>query len=260
MKNLKQGWRIQIRVIGALLVRELNTRFGRDNIGFLWIMAEPMLFAGLVSIVWTVLRGGDENGIGIAAFVGSGYIPLTFFRSSVSRAAKIVEANSGLMYHRQVKMLDFVFTRVLIEFIGAMMAYVFFGFVLSLFGLFPIPYNVGIVVGGFVLYGFFTLSLCLILAPLSEVSESVEKLLPVTTYIMIPFSGTFNMASWLNPKLRDALLWSPPSNAMEIMRYGLFGGKVQPSYSISTTLAISMVCMLCGLILSRHVRRSLVVA
>lgn len=260
MKNLANGWRIQVRVIGALLVRELNTRFGRDNIGFLWIMGEPLLFAGLVSIVWTFMRGPAENGVSIVAIIGSGYLPLTFFRHAVSRSSKVVEANSGLLYHRQVKMLDFVFTRVLIEFIGAMMAYVFFGAVLGFFGLFPVPDNIGVIIGGFLLYGFFTLSICLILAPLSEVSEVVEKLLGVTTYIMIPFSGTFNMNSWLSPQVRAIMLWSPPANAMEVMRYGLFGGKVQPYYDIPETLAFSAICTLFGLILCRHVRRGLVVA
>ena len=260
MQNLQDGWRIQFRVIGALMVRELNTRFGRENIGFLWIMAEPLLFAGFVATMWAFMRGNEENGIGIVAFVGSGYLPLTFFRNSVTRSAKLVEANSGLMYHRQIKMLDFIFTRVLIEMIGAMMAYVFFGTVLGFFGLFPMPYDIGIMIGGFLLYAFFTLSVCLMLAPLSEMSEVVEKLLPVTTYIMIPFSGTFNMSQWLSPKLRDILLWSPPANAMEIMRYGLFGDKVQPSYSIPNTLACSLVCTLIGLILCRRIRRKLVVA
>lgn len=260
MSSLGKGWRIQVRVVGALLIRELNTRFGRDNIGFLWIMVEPLLFAGLVSLVWTFIRGSDENGIGIVAFIGSGYLPLTLFRHCVGRSSKVVEANSGLMYHRQVKMLDFVFTRVLIEVIGTMMAYVFFGTVMGFFGLFPLPYNPGIVIGGFLLYAFFTLSVCLILAPLSEISELIEKLLPVTTYIMIPFSGTFNMNAWVKPSVRGILLWSPPANAMEIMRYGLFGGKVQPIYDIPNTLAVSGVFMLFGLILCRQIRRKLVVA
>jgi capsular polysaccharide transport system permease protein len=260
MNRLREGWRIQTRVIGALLVRELNTRFGRDNIGFLWIMGEPLLFAGLVSLVWTFMRGAEENGVSIVAIIGSGYLPLTFFRNAANRSAKIVEANSGLLYHRQVKMLDFVFTRVLIEFIGSMMAYVFFAVVMGFFGLFPIPWNIGIVIGGFLLYAFFTLSVCLVLAPLSEVSELVEKLLPVTVYIMIPFSGTFNMNSWLAPKVRDVMLWSPPANAMEVMRYGLFGGKVQPYYDIPETLAFSMICTLFGLILCRQIRRKIVVA
>jgi capsular polysaccharide transport system permease protein len=260
MNKFRQGWRIQQRVIGALMIRELNTRFGRDNIGFLWIMAEPLLFAGLVSIVWTFMRGTEENGVSIVALIGSGYLPLTFFRNSVGRSAKVVEANSGLMYHRQVKMLDFVLTRVIIEFIGAMMAYVFLGSVMCAFGLFPIPNNIGILIGGLVIYGFFTLSICLILAPLSEVSELVERLLPVTTYIMIPFSGTFNMNSWLSPQVRDIMLWSPPANAMEIMRYGLFGETVQPYYSITEPLVVSTICTMFGLIFMRKIRRKIIVA
>ncbi|MDE2303317.1 MAG: ABC transporter permease [Sphingomonadales bacterium] len=260
MSALSEGWRIQTRVIGALMIRELNTRFGRDNIGFLWICAEPMLFAGLVGLVWSFIRGPEENGIGIVAFIGSGYIPLTFFRSAVGRSNKVVEANSGLMYHRQIKMLDFVFTRVFIEMIGAMMAYVFFAGALGLVGLFPIPANPGILIAGFLLYALFTLSVCLILAPLSELSEVIEKLLPVTTYIMIPFSGTFQLNSWLSPSVRAVELWSPPANAMEIMRLGLFGDKVHPYYDLSSTLAISAVLMMIGLIMSRRMRRDIVVA
>ena len=36
---------VQMNVIGALIMRELHTRFGRDNIGYLWVFAEPMLLA-----------------------------------------------------------------------------------------------------------------------------------------------------------------------------------------------------------------------
>jgi hypothetical protein len=34
----------QLRVLYALLARELLTRYGRHNIGFVWLFAEPMLF------------------------------------------------------------------------------------------------------------------------------------------------------------------------------------------------------------------------
>ena len=35
------SWTIARRVIGALLLRELLTRYGRNNIGFLWLFVEP---------------------------------------------------------------------------------------------------------------------------------------------------------------------------------------------------------------------------
>ena len=87
MTHFSKGLRVQLKVIQALLIRELVTRFGRENIGFLWIMAEPLLFAGLVGIVWTFLKGPESHGIGVIAFVISGYIPLTFLRHSFGRSS-----------------------------------------------------------------------------------------------------------------------------------------------------------------------------
>ncbi len=260
MSALRQGWRIQQRVIGALMTRELTTRYGRENIGFLWVMAEPILFAGLVSIVWSYLKGPEEHGVSIVAFIVSGYLPLTVLRHSIGRCTNIFIANGSLMYHRQIRILDFVFVRVLIEMIGGMMAYLFIGILLIYFGYFPVPADIGFLVGGWLLYSLFVLSVCLIVAPLSEVSEVLEKLLPVTIYIAIPFSGTFTMASWLAPTARDFMLWSPLVNAMEMMRYGLFGDAVHPYYDVKNPLAFSMVFAVIGLTLCRHVRRTLVVS
>lgn len=259
MPSLSAGWRIQVRVIKALMIRELTTRFGRENIGFLWVMVEPLLFAGLVGLVWTWMKGPEDHGVSVVAFVVSGYIPLTLLRNSFGRCTNIFVANGSLMYHRQIKILDFVFVRVLIEFIGAMMAYLFIGAILAYAGLFPIPADLGYVIGGWLLYALFVLSMCFIVAPLSEMSEVLEKLLPVTIYISIPFSGTFNMVSWLTPEVREIMLWSPMVNAVEMMRYGLFGNAVRPYYNLTVPLMSSMICMVIGLALCRHVRRTLVV-
>ncbi len=258
--RLASSWRIQVRVIRALMIRELITRFGRENIGFLWMMAEPLLFASLVGIMWTLLRGGTEHGsISTAAFIATGYIPLTLFRHSVSQSVKLFSANSSLMYHRQVKVLDIVFVRFLIEFIGASMAFLLIGSVLHLLGLMPIPMYPGYLLWGLGLYGLFTLSLCLVLAPLSEKSDVLEKLIPVTTYVMIPFSGTFTMNAWLAPKAQEYMVYSPFVDAVELIRYGVFGDVVTPIYNPVVPLVASMVLMTIGLMMCRRARRTLVI-
>lgn len=260
MERLQEGFRIQVKVIQALTSRELMTRFGRENIGFLWIMVEPLLFAVLVGVVWTFVRGTMNHGINVFAFVVTGYIPLTFLRNSLGRSANIFVANSSLLYHRQVKVLDFIIVRVLIEAVGAMMAYMFGGIVLAFFGLFPFPSDIGSLVLGWAIYVFFVFSVCTVLAPLSEISEVIEKLVPISVYLAIPFSGVFNMAAWLPPSAREALMWSPLVSGMELMRYGLFGPTaVTPYYDIPKALGVSIVCLLVGLILCRRIRRTMTV-
>lgn len=259
MPSLVQGWSIQTRVLKALLIRELSTRFGRENIGFLWMMVEPLLFPALVAIMWRFLKGPEEHGISIIAYVITGYVPLTMFRHAVQRCAGVFTANSSLMYHRQIRLLDFILVRFLVEMIGSMMSFTFIAVVLIRLDLFPVPANFGYFTAGWALYCLFTFSLCLVLAPLSEVSEIVEKFIPITTYLMIPFSGTFNQVSWLTPDLRSIMLWSPFVDAMEMMRFGVFGNDVDPYFNVWTPLAESMVCLTLGLIMCRRVRKGLTV-
>lgn len=259
MSRLVEGLRVQVRVISALMLRELATRFGRENIGFLWIMVEPLLFAVLVGIVWRILHGPEEYGIDMVAFVVTGYIPLTFFRTAFARSISAMKINSSLLYHRQVHVLDIVLVRFLIEMLGGMMAYAFIGIVLIAIGIFPVPHDVGMFIAGWTLYSFFVLSVCLLGSPLSEMSEVLEKLSPVITYVMIPFSGTFNLAMWVTPLARDYLMFSPPVSAMEMMRYGIFGDVVRPYYSLPNALTICGIATLLGLALCRKVRRDLAV-
>jgi capsular polysaccharide transport system permease protein len=241
------------------MIRELVTRFGRENIGFLWIMVEPLLFAVLVGIVWRFMKGPEEHGVSVVAFVASGYIPLTLFRNAVGRSVRVFSVNGSLMYHRQIKVLDFIFVRFLIEMIGAMMAYLFIGTLLILLNEFPVPADLGAFFTGWFLYCLFSFSLCLVLAPLSEMSDVLEKFMPVTIYIMIPFSGTFAMVSWLTPEAQNAMYYSPFVHAMELMRQGIFGSRVDAHYDVAVPLAASLVSALIGLGLCRRIRRHLVV-
>lgn len=259
MPSLSQGWNIQVRVIGALMVRELTTRFGRENLGFLWIMAEPLLFAVLVGVLWRAMKGPTDFGLNIIAFVVTGYIPLVMFRTAMSRGVKSFTVNGGLMYHRQIKVLDLLIVRFAIELIGHMMAYLFIGTVLGVFHIFPSPYDIGFVVLGGFYYALFTFSVMLVVACLSEVSEVIEKFLPVTTYLMIPFSGAFYLVSALSPQAANAVLYSPAVHGMEMMRYGVFGPSIDPQFDFWYPLEFCIICMTLGLLLCRIVRKRLVI-
>lgn len=261
LSRVRRGWSVQVRVIRALMIRELHTRFGRENIGFLWMMVEPLLFAGLVGVMWTILRGASEHGaqISTAAFVATGYIPLTMFRHVAARAIGVFTANSSLMYHRQIKVLDFIIVRFLIEVIGSMMAFCFIGSVLYALGLMPIPQQPAYLLAGWGLYALFVFGLGLVLAPLSERSEVLEKLIPVITYIMIPVSGTFTMNEWLAPIAQRYMVYSPFVDAMELIRYGVFGDLVRPIYLLGPVIYPSLVLIALGLTMCRRVRKRLVV-
>ena len=163
------------------------------------------------------------------------------------------------MYHRQIKILDMLLVRFLIELLGHMMAYLFIALVLGAFGFFPVPYDLGFLMLGWFYYAAFTFAVGVVVAPLSEISEVVEKIMPVTIYIMIPFSGAFYLVSSLYDSAAAAVLYSPPVHGMEMMRYGVFGPSIDPQFDYLYPLTFIVPCMLLGLLLCRYVRRDLVV-
>lgn len=260
MSSFRAAWIVQARVIKALMVRELLTRFGRENLGFLWMMVEPLMFAALVGVLWTFMRGPTERtGVTTAAFAATGYIPLTLFRHMVGRAQGAFSSNGGLMYHRQIILLDFVIARFFIEVIGSMMAFIFISVVLIVVGLMPVPAYPGFLLAGWGVYCMFVLAISLVLAPLSEYSEWLEKVLPVTTYIMLPFSGAFTMNAWLTNQAAKYLIYSPFVDAMEMIRYGVFGDLVTPIYDPYIPFYVSLPGIALGLLMCRRVRRRLMI-
>src|SRR4051812_1141649 len=53
---------VQRRVIGALLMREIQLRWGRRNLGFAWIFLEPLIFALPVLTMWSFMHSGMDRG------------------------------------------------------------------------------------------------------------------------------------------------------------------------------------------------------
>ena len=86
----------------------------------------------------------------------------------------------------------------------------------------------------------------------------MEKLIPVTLYISLPFSGAFTMNSWLTNNFASFLVYSPFVDAMEMFRYGLFGDMVKPIYNpwVPVYAAVPMAAL--GLVLCRRARAKMV--
>ncbi|MEG2974628.1 MAG: capsule polysaccharide export ABC transporter permease, partial [Comamonas sp.] len=100
-------------------MREVLTRFGRHNIGFLWLFVEPMLFTLGVTTLWTLADMAHGSSLPIVAFALTGYSSVLLWRNMPSRCIGAVGPNLALMYHRHVKVVDIFAARLLLEVAGA---------------------------------------------------------------------------------------------------------------------------------------------
>lgn len=245
----------QIRVIFALIMRETLTRYGRENIGFLWVVGEPILFCGGVAVVWTAVRPSHEHGLQMTAMVITGYIPLTMFRHAISRSTKAYEVNSSLLYHKLVTPLDIILARTSLEVLGVLIAAILITFGAVSLGYMALPVDWGLTYAGLAFIIFFSYGISFIFAYLTERSDTLEKAVGVINYLSLPWTGAFIMIEWLPPRYRWILEdTSPLANAIELMRSGVFGSKVVAHYSLPYLFYTTFITFLVGLYLSLNIR------
>lgn len=257
--TLARSFKLQIDVIWALIIREMHTRFGRENIGFLWFIGEPILFCGGVTIVWSAIRPAHEHGIPVSAFVISGYVPLTIWRHCVGRSVRAYESNGALMFHRQITPLDIITARVILEIIGTLAAGLLISTITILAGFMSAPLDYGLLYLGLVYHVFFCYACSLLIASLSERSDLVEKTIQVFMYLSIPMSGAFAMTDWLPPGAQAVVLWSPSVQDLEMIRGGLFGPGVHPMFNLVYNTQCIMIMLFIGISLTLRVRKHIVI-
>lgn len=246
---------IQLRVVGALIMREIITRYGRHNIGFLWLFFEPMLFTLGVTTLWAMIKATHGTDLPITAFAVTGYSSLLLWRNCSNRSVKSIEVNLSLLYHRHVKVFDICVARLTLEIVGATSSFVVLTFFFTFFDWMEIPVDILTAAIGWFLLAWFALALGLIVGAVSERSEVVERVWHVFTYLMFPLSGAAFMVDWFPKSIQTFLLWVPMVHGTEMIRHGYFGSAVRTYESPFYLITVNSIMLLLGLALVREAGR-----
>lgn len=253
--SLLRSFQIQLRVIGALLMREILTRYGRHNIGFMWMFVEPMLYTTGVTALWTLTKIHHHSNIPIATFALTGYSTVLLWRNMPSRSVGALEPNLALLYHRHVKAIDVFAARLLLEAGGATMSFIILSVLYISVGWVQPPQDILKVLLAWFMTAWFGMSLALLMGAVSERSELVEKLWHPASYLLFPLSGAIFMVDWLPPAGQKAILLLPMVHGVELLRDGYFGSVVRTHYNISYMATICLLLTLLAFSQERYISK-----
>lgn len=230
--SLLRGWLAQLRCLEALIIRDMMMRYGRGNLGFMWVLIEPMILTIGVMLIWTMIKGEREHGITIIALVLTGYMPLTLWRHLTNNGVFALRRNASLLYHRNVTLLDVFMGRMALE-LGATTAAlaIVAGTLMATELIEPIA-DYGTLAAGWLAMGALALGSALVICVLTEYSETWERFIQPYQYLMLPLSGCFFMVDWLPTAAQTAILFNPTVHCFEAFRAGFFGEKVATHYNL----------------------------
>lgn len=232
--------RTQLRVIVALMLRETITRYGRHNIGFVWLFAEPMLFTLGITVLWNLVPHQPRGSISVTGFVLIGYSTILLWRNMPNRCVGAIAPNESLMFHRPVKAFDIYAARLSLEAAGATISLISLSLLFSLTEHMAPPADLLTAACGWILLTLYSAFVALLVGAISDRSEIFEKTFHMFQYFMIPLSGAFFSVESLPTDLKSLILLNPTVHCTELIRAGFFGPIESWTYDVNYVITVSL--------------------
>jgi capsular polysaccharide transport system permease protein len=255
---LLHGVARQWSVVHALALRELQQRYGRANIGYLWVIVEPLMLASVVTAIHSfVSRGLEASDVSPFTFTLTGYTIFIIFRNSFTRSDGVLHHNSSLLYHNMITPFDIMLAKSIVETIGCISALAVLQTLGVILGVAEFPARPIYLVEAIALFSWFSFAWCLLAGAYTFHSPFLERLVHPASYFAMPLSGAFFTVSVLPAWARSYVAWNPMVGMFELARYGQFTSATD-RYA-QTGLAVAANCFFTcwGLLAIRQVRKDI---
>lgn len=236
---------VQSRVIHALLMREVITRYGREGLGIIWLILEPLLLTLMFTAIWYFIKIDKVYDFPIVTFAFSGFAAMQLWRNGANRASLALAPNTGLLSHRSVTLMDVFFARMLLEWAAATSSFIFLSIIFVISGIIMLPEDISVILGGWLLLAWFSLGLSLVIGGLSALYIDFGKFWRPMNYPLLIISGLFFMVDWLPAQIREYILWVPMVHGNEMIREGFFGSIIKtygdPAYLMTVNSVLTFI-------------------
>ncbi|QRM42295.1 ABC transporter permease [Rhizobium sp. BG4] len=103
------------RVVAALLIREMATRFGSKPGGYIWAILDPAAYIIFLTVIFGAIAHKPALGTSFPLFFATGYIGFQFYSAVVTYVNGAVKSNKALLSYPNVAAVDPVFARFLLQ-------------------------------------------------------------------------------------------------------------------------------------------------
>jgi capsular polysaccharide transport system permease protein len=242
----------RLRVLFALVVREMGTRFGRSAGGYAWAIAQPLGGIMMLAIAFSLALRSPPLGSSFILFYSTGIIPFHLFNAMAKGVSGAVGSNRGLLTYPVVTPLDAILAKAALSFVTLLMvAVLLFSGIILVLGVhvnlelgpaalaFTLAALVGIGVGTLncVLFGFF---------------PTWKNVWGVLTRPLFIVSGIFFTFESVPPSFQAVLWWNPMVHVIAVMRTGFYGAYEPHFVSLPYVLGVAGITFSVGAYLLRR--------
>lgn len=249
-----EGISSQFRVISALILRDMRTRFGRSFLGYVIMVAWPLSHLTVLLGVYVLTRSLVPIGTSAPVFLATGILPYILCLYPARMIAMCIVQNKPLLYFPIVKSFDVIVARSILEIITAFWVVVLFCIILSVFDvdIFPAYPEEAILAIAATIY--FSLSMGFISAVMFQLTRAWLVILIISQIGMYFVSGALFLPSALPETTQYWLSWNPLLHCVEWLRAAYYDGYNYGLLSRQYLLGFSTALLCLGMVIERALR------
>lgn len=224
-------------VIFALVLREMQGRFGTLRMGPVFTLLEPGLHILGFALLYSALQNQLVAGVEYPVFLLMGMAPFLLLRNIALQTMESLEANRALFSYRQILPLDTFLARAIVEFSlsAAVFAFLFLGFYWYGYHIeiaHPIEWAISLTVSLAFAFG-----LGCIFAILAHAFPQLKIVIRLSFFPLYFLSSVLFKPSRFSPDALSLMLWNPFLHMIELLR----GAAIQNytvAYGVSLEYAV----------------------
>ena len=234
------------RQVSAIIVREVQSRYTGDALGYGWAYITPLAWIGLIYVIFTYLGRASPIDTDLGSFIISGVLPYLAFRFQVSAALRAKATYRHVTLLPGIEMRTVYLAIAALEFCNALLIYLVLltaNFHIS--GAFEL-HRVPVWLFGFALASGSGAALGYAVSANAARADSASRVMAVLLRPMFYISPVFYIADELPTDAIWLIQWNPLLHAIEVLRAGAFHSFETHVGTLWVPLGFIVICLMAG--------------
>ena len=239
------------RVIMALMLREMTTKYGQSPGGYIWAILEPVGMIIVLAFGFGLMMRSPSLGSSFIVFYASGYLPFNQYRTLEKVITKAIPFSRGLLRYPAVTWLDAILARFLLNMLTNVLNSILIMWGAIYFTSGNMIVELAPIVEAMMLAAFLALGLGTLNALLMGVWSLWSPIYKIITRPLLRASAVLYLLDDLPTPVMNILWYNPLVHLTGLMRTGIFISYNPQYISVPYVVLVAMVSLAVGLLFLR---------
>lgn len=230
-----------LRVLFALVLRELSASDSRASLGFFWLILEPVAALVLMTVIFTLVARSPPLGTNFPMFYVTGLLPFQMYIQINSKSATAVRFSKPLLGFPAVTAVDAILARCIVSIALNVMIFAVMIIIIIWAYQLNVIIDYGRAAEALALSTLLGLGIGVFNVVPFLASPTYANIWSVLNRPLLLISGVLFLHDDLSPWLQDVLWWNPVTHVVGMTRQAFY-----PSYAGSYVSELYVILIALG--------------